>query len=90
MYAADYNPSGILNRIWTIYKNDPESNNKSRKSSNPWKPGMPVMAGVANIYTCTRPHPLHHARIPATSDSASGQYVDDIILAGVVDKNPKI
>ena len=38
---------------------------------------------VANIYTCTRPHPLYHARTPATSDSASGQYVDDIILAGV-------
>ena len=27
---------------------------------------------------------------PATSDSASGQYVDDTILAGVVNKNPKI
>ena len=45
---------------------------------------------VANIYTCTHPHPLYHARTPATSDSASGQYVDDIILAGVVNKNPKI
>ena len=45
---------------------------------------------IANIYTCTRPHPLYHARTPATSDSTSGQYVDDIILAGVVIKNPKI
>ena len=45
---------------------------------------------VANIYTCPRPHPLYHARTPATSDSASGRYVDDIILAGVVNKNPKI
>ena len=34
--------------------------------------------------------PLYHARTPATSDSASGQYVDDIILAGIVNKNPKI
>ena len=25
---------------------------------------------VANIYTCTRPHPLYHGRTPATSDSA--------------------
>ena len=45
---------------------------------------------VANIYTCTSPHPLYHARTPATSDSASGRYVDDIILAGVVIKHPKI
>ena len=45
---------------------------------------------VANISTCTRLHPLYHARTPATSDSASGQYVDDIILAGVVNENPKI
>ena len=45
---------------------------------------------VANIYTCTRPHPLYHARTPATSDSASGRYVDDTILAGLVSKNPKM
>ena len=31
-----------------------------------------------------------HLPPPPTSDSASGQYVDDIILAGVVNKNPKI
>ena len=37
-----------------------------------------------------RPHPLYYARTPATRDSASGQYVDDTILAGVVSKNPKI
>ena len=42
------------------------------------------------VYTCTIPHLLYHARTSATSDSASGQYVDDIILAGVVHKNPKI
>ena len=46
--------------------------------------------GVANIYTCTCPHPLYHARTPATRDSASGRYVDDTILAGLVSKNPKI
>ena len=36
------------------------------------------------------PAPLVSRPPPATSDSASGQYVDDIILAGVVNKNPKI
>ena len=45
---------------------------------------------LANIYTCTRPHPLYHARTPAPRDSASGRYVDDTILAGVVSKNHKI
>ena len=47
-------------------------------------------AHVANIYTCTRPHPLYHARTPATRDSASGRYVEDTILAGLVSKNPRI
>ena len=36
------------------------------------------------------PAPLVSRRTPATSDSASEQYVDDIILAGVVYKNRKI
>ena len=36
------------------------------------------------------PDPLYHVRTPATRDSASGRYVDDTILAGVVSKNPKM
>ena len=36
------------------------------------------------------PAPLVSRPHPPTGDSASGQYVDDIILAGVVNKNPKI
>ena len=48
---------------------------------------MCILITVANIYTCTRHHPLYHARTP---DSASGRYVDDAILAGLVSKNPKI
>ena len=36
------------------------------------------------------PAPLVSRRTPATSDSALGQYVDDIIPAGVVNKSHKI
>ena len=36
----------------------------------------------APAHLVSRPH-------PATRDSASGRYVDNTILAGVISKNPK-
>ena len=48
------------------------------------------MEFVANIYTCTRPHPLYHARTPQHATRPQGHTYDDTILAGVVSKIPKI
>ena len=41
-------------------------------------------------HTCTRPHPLYHARTPQHATRPQGDTYDDTILAGVVSKNPKI
>ena len=59
-------------------------------------PFLTELLRVQLLETCSKhiymypPAPLVSRRTPATSDSASGQYVDDIILARVVYKNPKI
>ena len=49
-----------------------------------------VEVGVYNDIYMYPPHPLYHARTPATRDSAKGRYVNNTILTGVVSKNPKI